>query len=214
MARLLSEVRFGSLLVYSPRGASEVSRRSRSIRDAVKAGRREVLEAAARRALEPATRTRLAEFLDSGRVLVPAPRSAPLADGALWPAERVCEVLVRHGLGSETARLLRRTESVPKSAFCLPGERPTAGRHFATMAAEPLLQYSDARLTLVDDVVTKGSTLLAAASRLAEAYPHAEIRVFALLRTRGLIPEIEAILQPCVGRIALVREEEADRFDG
>jgi len=58
---------------------------------------------------------------------------------------------------------------------------------------------------LVDDIVTKGSTLVGAASRLQEAFPGLGVRGFALVRTRGLIEEVEALVEPCVGTI---------RFDG
>jgi phosphoribosylpyrophosphate synthetase len=37
-------------------------------------------------------------------------------------------------------------------------------------------------ILLVDDIITRGATLLGAASRLAEAFPKAEIRAFAVMR--------------------------------
>jgi hypothetical protein len=43
--------------------------------------------------------------------------------------------------------------------------------------------------------------LLAAASRLHEAFPAAQIRAFALVRTMGLIPQVEHLLDPCQGEI-------------
>jgi adenine/guanine phosphoribosyltransferase-like PRPP-binding protein len=58
------------------------------------------------------------------------------------------------------------------------------------------------RVTIVDDVVTKGSTLLAAASHVKSVLPGTEVRAFALVRTRGLVDEIESIIDPCVGIIA------------
>jgi len=57
------------------------------------------------------------------------------------------------------------------------------------------------RLILIDDVITKGRTLLAAATRLREVYPGVEIRAFALLRTLGYVAGIEQLLDPCVGEI-------------
>jgi hypothetical protein len=50
-------------------------------------------------------------------------------------------------------------------------------------------------------VVTKGRTLLAAASRVHEAFPGAQIRAFALVRTMGFIPGLEQLLDPCKGEI-------------
>jgi hypothetical protein len=40
------------------------------------------------------------------------------------------------------------------------------------------------RITLVDDFITKGATVLAGAARLAEAFPDAEIQAFVLVRTQ------------------------------
>ena len=57
------------------------------------------------------------------------------------------------------------------------------------------------QVVLVDDVVTKGRTLLAAAARLHEAFPTIDIRAFALLRTMGLGQRVDRLLDPCVGEI-------------
>jgi hypothetical protein len=47
----------------------------------------------------------------------------------------------------------------------------------------------------------KDSPLLAAASRVQEAFPGVEVRAFALLRTLGLIPAVQRLLNPCKGQI-------------
>jgi len=47
--------------------------------------------------------------------------------------------------------------------------------------------------------------LLAAASRVREALPDAEIRAFALLRTLGRVAGVRNLLQPCRGEIRCVR---------
>jgi len=54
---------------------------------------------------------------------------------------------------------------------------------------------------LVDDFVTKGRTLLAAAQVLDQAIPGLEIRAFAVVRTMGLVPDVEQIRWPVVGEI-------------
>lgn len=185
MASLRSSISFAALLTYSPRGNSEVSHRSRQIRDAVKAARSDVLDRCVAKirdigGLEP--------FLGPGVVLVPAPRSAPIRDpGTLWPAERICRRFVAAGLGRELMPCLSRTSAVPKSAFAGTGQRPTAPLHHETMSVQRALVRPE-RITVVDDIVTKGATLLAAVSRVAEAFPEAEVRAFALLRTMGLHP--------------------------
>ncbi len=98
--------------------------------------------------------------------------------------------------------LLERVIAVPKSAFAAKGERTTPLRHYETMAVVRPLGASPRRITVVEDVVTKGAALLAAASLLQEAFPEAEVRAFALVRT--LYSEhFQAIVDPVVGRIVL-----------
>lgn len=204
---MLSELGFGALLAYSPRGQAEVSRRSQNVCYRIKAG-------------DPATLDRalqlLREHVDGGRVLssffgpdvalVPMPRSAPLVAGALWPADVICRSIVGRGLARAIVPCLTRQSAVPKSARAPRGERPSVSQHFESMAARAMVGLAD-RVLLVDDVVTKGSTALAAASRLAEVYPTADITLFALVRTKGLVRDIEQILDPAVGVIRLVGDE-------
>jgi hypothetical protein len=57
------------------------------------------------------------------------------------------------------------------------------------------------RITLVDDFVTKGNTLLGAASRLATVLSSGTPTAFPLVRTVGLQPDVERIVDPCVGTI-------------
>ncbi len=95
---------------------------------------------------------------------------------------------------------LRRVHAVPRSATAKAWERPTVHRHYASLAVDEAAIRLD-EVLLVDDVITKGRTLLAAASRLQAAFPAARIRAFALLRTLGLDPEVERLLDPCVGEI-------------
>lgn len=207
---LLSEVPFGSYLVYSPRGTSPVSSRSRQVRDAIKAGREPTLNSAVAHLAKNFSTSGLAAVLGPDVPLVPCPRSSPLVEGALWPGRRIAEELVKHGLGKQVIASVERTEAVPKSAFQARGERPNAPRHYDTMQATADLVTSE-RITLVDDFVTKGNTLLGAVSRLREAYPSATLVVFALVRTKGLQPEVDELVEPCVGRIWERYPGEADR---
>jgi hypoxanthine phosphoribosyltransferase len=141
----------------------------------------------------------LGRFLDPDVTLVPAPRSAPLSEpAALWPGRMICEELVTRRLGKEVVACLERTEAVPKSAYADKGGRPTAERHLETMRVERAL-FPPRQITVVDDIVTIGRTLLAAASHLRAAFPEAELRAFALIHTYGLTPEIERIDVPYIG---------------
>jgi adenine/guanine phosphoribosyltransferase-like PRPP-binding protein len=57
-------------------------------------------------------------------------------------------------------------------------------------------------MTLVDDFITKGRTLFAAACLVQEAYPQAVVRAFALVRTIGLITDVEKLVEPCEGVVS------------
>lgn len=198
---LLPELTFASLLVYSPRGQSAISSVSRRLRDAIKRGDESVITDAARIARENSL---LAGFFGDA-MLVPCPRSAPLIEpGALWPGRLIASALAQAGLGGPVVLSLERVRAVPKSAFQTPGERPNALTHFETITARGTLAPTSTRIIVVDDFVTKGNTLLAAASRLKAAYPDSALAAFALVRTLGLQPEIDRIVDPCEGTIRAI----------
>jgi len=56
-------------------------------------------------------------------------------------------------------------------------------------------------MVLVDDVVTRGSTLIACASLLDEALPAADISAFAAVRTMSDLEDVPTMREPCVGMI-------------
>jgi hypothetical protein len=117
--------------------------------------------------------------------------------------------MVEAKLGQGVSVLLRRRELVPKSAFARPEDRPKARRHYESMeVTEPLARPK--KVLLVDDVITRGATLIGCATRLEETFPGLEIRAFGLLRpeTGG---EIDAFRQPCMGVITLDSEGESWR---
>lgn len=207
---LLSEITFGSYLVYSPRGSSETSVRSRRVRDAIKAGHERTIESVIAHLVARFEASGLGAVLGQDVTLVPAPRSSILVPGGLWPSRLLAEELVRARLGCQVLLSLTRTAAVPKSAFQAPGGRPSARRHYDTMTASPDLAATT-RITLVDDFVTKGSTLLGGVSRLAEVYPRAQLGAFALVRTRGLQRDVDHLVEPCVGSVVLVGTDDADR---
>lgn len=192
---------FASCYVYSPSGTDEESERSRVLRELLKGGEERFLlyyAQHARRVMD--ADSSLAGFLGPDRHLVPVPGSAPSHKGDRLVAERLAEALIAVGLGKCVWRGLHRVCRVRKSATALRGSRPTVADHYESFHVERELMLPS-QFILVDDVVTKGRTLLAAAMRLHDALPTSDIRAFALLRTMGLGQKVSRLLAPCVGEI-------------
>ena len=122
--------------------------------------------------------------------------------GTLWVPNRLATALVGCGLGKEVAQILKRVKAVPKSAWSTPEERPPPIEHYNSIEVQKLLtEPSD--ILLIDDIITRGATLLGAASRLAEVFPHTNIRAFAVMRTITNAVEFSKVYYPVVGKILL-----------
>jgi hypothetical protein len=202
---LLSEIRYGSFLVYAPRGTSDVSRRAQQF---VRALKEERPIGAPPQSPSDYSARRLADERPAS-LLVPVPRSSLSVKEGIWPAYNIASALVRHGIGATVLHCLERVRAVQKSAFAVSGTRPKPIEHYESIRATKMV--TDRRsLCLVDDVITKGATFLAAASRLQEMYPEAKVTAFALVRTLGFVDDIERIVEPVAGLITL-RGDEAFR---
>lgn len=104
-----------------------------------------------------------------------------------------------------SAAILERVKAVPKSSTSAVGERPKPLDHIRSMAVvnqQDLDLRKITRVTIVDDVITRGATLIAAASHLQQRFPEAEIRIFAVVRAKSYDPEVGAILDPVIGEVA------------
>jgi hypothetical protein len=140
---------------------------------------------------------RLMALFAEEAVLVPVPGSAPCGD-APWAALTLAFALRDVGLAHAVWVGLRRQYAVRKSATAPSHARPTMPEHYRSFAVMPPL-VTIRRVVLVDDVITKGRTLLAAATRLQEVFPHADIRAFALIRTLGFLQRLGCPVEPCYG---------------
>jgi hypothetical protein len=199
----MRSVDFASCYIYAPDGTCAVSARSRALCAMIKVPEPSIAPLYARCVIRQThLMPILAEFFRAIDVLVPVPASAPSRPSREYLPESLADAFVAEGLAGSAWRGLSRVSAVPKSSTSAPGWRPTVRAHYDSLS---VLSRSDlpehARLLLIDDVVTKGRTLLAAAARLREAFPDARITAFALLRTLGFRDHIEDLLDPCVGRI-------------
>lgn len=212
---MLSEIRFGSFLVYAPRGTNEISRRAQQFVRALKEERpigtppQSPSDYAASRLAVEHPASLFEDLFADLPLLVPVPRSSLPVQGGLWPAYNIAAALVQHAIGASVLPCLQRVKAVPKSAFAAIGTRPKPIDHYESIQATKMVT-DRLTLCLVDDVVTKGATLLAAASRLQETYPQAKVTAFALVRTLGFVDDIERIVEPATGTITF-RGDEAFR---
>jgi predicted amidophosphoribosyltransferase len=207
---LLTEVPFGAFLVYAPRGTTEQSKLAKEICYGVKFDRPGMIADVVSRLVSSFAETDLSSVLGRDVTLVPSPRSTPLVKGALWPAQRVAQELVASGLGREVLSSVTRREAVPKSAFARAGERPTPQQHLDSLAVRSELAAAH-RITVVDDVITRGSTTIAVASLLKHHFPESDVRVFAMVRTMSYQPEVAAPREPTTGIISINSRGDAIR---
>jgi len=180
MTQFPSDLRFASLLQYSPRGTSQTSADSRKVINKIKNDGYfgqvpaipysiEKLSAALN------TVTFLAKYLGNDVTLIPVPRSSLTQPGSLWPADRICDCLVTKGLGADISRCLKRITPVAKAAFAPPGQRP-----------EPK---------------DRGSSFIGMYPHVRAAFPNATIQCFALIRTMSS-GDVANILNPIEGFIS------------
>jgi hypothetical protein len=209
---------FASCFAYQPSGCGPVCEEGRALCIHLKAADPVWLPRLAARIWLERGHGRFAATFGDCVVLVPVPGSSPV-QSAEWVGERLAWCLRELGLAAEVWPLLRRRYAVRKSAFAVAGERPSVLEHYASFAVDrpmrgsvPFGRYRlvadrgrpGPRLTLVDDVITRGRTLLAAASRVREVFPGADIRGFALVRTLRRDEVLRQLLDPCDGEVRWV----------
>jgi hypothetical protein len=197
-----------SLLTYAPRGEGADRVRSRDVMLALKHGTlsgnppTSISQQVARWISDRRDTAPLMSVFSPPPVLVPTPRSSLRREEDLWIPLQLANDLQNHGLGVRVAPVLSRTEAIPKSASSVPAQRARAQRHFETMAVQSQLGKVEAFL-LVDDVVTRGATLLGAANRLWRSFPGVPIKAFAAMRTVSDPEDFRQVIDPCLERIRL-----------
>ena len=194
MTPRLSELTFGSFLVYPSRADTDETARFKQVVLDIKGDRfvhgknMRWPEYTARRIVEKIPGSALEGYFPPDTVLVPLPRSGLLQKNALWPARRIADELVKAGLGERVETLIQRETPMRKSAVS--GDRLSPAEHLKSFAR--VLPVQSRRFVFVDDIITRGSTALAAAWAILEVMPEAEVKTFAVARTtweepRGMV---------------------------
>jgi len=146
------------------------------------------------------------DFFGRDVAIVPAPKHAPVRPGAAWPIRDLVEEMGLRRLG-QSCEWLQRCEKVVKSAHAPPGKRPSVEKHCKTIAIDVSVTptiHPHRRITVLDDVITRGATLLACVIRLREYFPDATVCGFALVRTNSEASQIKKMFDPVQdGRITM-----------
>jgi predicted amidophosphoribosyltransferase len=143
-----------------------------------------------------------AYFFRPDSVLVPVPKSSMMLRDTLWVPLRVATALAKRGIGSQVDPCLVRTTAVRKAALSKASERPKPKDHFASLSVQRRISGpAPQEILLVDDIITRGSTLLGAANRLADAFPSARIRAFGVMATISDPADFVSLSKPLIGSI-------------
>lgn len=198
---LFSEVVCGTALAYSSKETSEIARKSRQIRSAVKNGHDWAIDRVAARVATFTQHEALRDLFGAKTTLVPVPGSVPWrGEQQKWVGLLLAEALKNHGLGTSVSLLVRRTYTMRKSAFSAPGERPTHREHYDSLEIRGISDTVPERITVVDDVLGRGATIMGTVARLREQFPTTVIRSFAALRIKSRFGD-GPIVDPCRHRI-------------
>jgi predicted amidophosphoribosyltransferase len=124
-----------------------------------------------------------------------------MKEDTMWVPQRLAEALSKEGLGIAIKIFLERVVALRKSATS--HDKPTAIEHYNSLHVRTQKTLSEPKeILLIDDIVTRGATILGAANRLKEAFPKSSIRAFAAMRT--MTPPyayFKSIYDPCEGNI-------------
>lgn len=198
---MIEKITYGSLINYSPKGQSDLSKRSRFTCGAIKSCKPAYI-ANISESLKREEAKALLDLLNMDRILVPIPRSGLLKEDTIWPSMIIAEELLAHGFGKSIEPILSRQIPIIKSSQQIGADnRPSVQEQIESLLVKEEL-FLHNKITLIDDVMTLGRTSYACAQKIHEAYPDSDISLFSVVRTQGIIKDIEAIFDPSIGEIS------------
>lgn len=203
----VSEVSFGALLTYTPRGNEAIHSESRNVMINLKNDRmlksgNPISEEIAQMIKKNLSSYPFSDYFNENTILIPTPKSSLPQKDDLWVPHRITTALAKQGLGKSEECLVRVTP-LSRSSKVSASNRPKASQHYESLKVKELL-FKPKEIVLVDDVITRGATALGAVNKLADAFPKAKIRVFAAIRTISNSIEFSKIVDPCIGTVSLV----------
>jgi hypothetical protein len=213
----LTELTFGSLLAYCPNDYSERGIHARMWMARIKndyfvteiGGQKPILTSdfIAAQIKQDLDQLAFKHFFGQNVALVPIPSSSLITNDTLWVPDRLAQALQKSGLGTRQ-RLLNRTIPVNRSSKSAPKDRPSPNEHYNSLYAKKALEIPE-QIVLVDDIITRGHTMMGAAWRIQEIYPDKPIFGFAAMRAVHNSVEFESWYHPVVGTVSY-RPEERD----
>lgn len=208
MPNLPSDFDFCALLSYATHPQTEDQKRSKSVSVELKQDKRyenppcKISQVVAQRVFQNKDSSYFIEFFGPDVLAVPIPSSSLKKPGSLWVPYELALALKETGLVGDVLTLVKRIHALPKSATSLASERSKAINHYNSVQVTKKL-IAPSSILLVDDVITRGATMLGIAASVMEAYPDIPIRGFAAMIAISDSNAFRSILMPCRGKITL-----------
>lgn len=208
MSLKLTEIEFGALLSYCPRGDSPEIQNARDVMLTLKTDRFlleppiQISEWIAKTVSTQRKSHEFSKFFKPKTIFVPCPPSSLMQPDSLWVPKNIALALVKYGLGKEVSTCLVRNIPTRKSATSPAHLRPTPKEHYDSIIVQGSLS-EPSEIVLIDDIVTRGSTILESANRLFDLYPQAHIQAFTAMRTMSNEVDFIKLIDPCAGSIEL-----------
>lgn len=149
-------------------------------------------------------------FFGEDTILIPVPKSSLMQPNTLWVPLNIANALVKNHLASKVVSALERVKPVTRSSSVPAEYRPKAEDHYNSIEVKEKL-LSAQKIVLIDDIITRGSTLIGAVNKLFDVFPDKEFYAFAVMRTISNPQEFGSWHSPVKGEITLREDGETFR---